>query len=160
MEAYLDDAKQIWQEFKKKLADRKFAALDSEAQLDHFQKNWSKFSGNFPLVLRYMIQLHKYHPKAFSKFIRKMQQKPYRNQLEYCERQADYVKYLYMETTPHYKAKDAQAIWKNAYDTLKTEIEVFEKAEKIVKEKLEKNNTSNSIERREELKALLKHLNK
>jgi hypothetical protein len=158
MDSYIDDAKRIWNEYKTKMGDSKFKKLDSEIQLSYFQKNNPSFAKNFSIVLRYMIQLQKYHPKAFKKFILKMQRHPYRTKLEYCERQADYVKYLYMETTPRYSAKDANAIWTNAYDILKKEVEVFDQAEKAVKEKLAKNNKSNSIERREELKKLLNSL--
>lgn len=160
MDTYKEDAKRIFKEFKQKCQETAFSQLTIEQQLAYFQKNYYEFNKNFPIVLRYMIQLKKFHMKAFEKFIKKMLKSPYRNKDEYCMRQADYIKYLYMETTSHYQMDDAQSVWTTAYDALKKEVEVFDKAEEIVKEKLEKNNAVDNISRREELKAVLKTLHK
>jgi bacterioferritin (cytochrome b1) len=129
-----------------------------ERQLEHYQKNNQRFASTFPIVLRYMIQLRMYHEKAFVKFIKKMQAKPYRSKLEFCERQADYVKYLYQELTPHYPENEAKRIWKQTYDMLEKEVKMFDDAEKKVKEKLEKNNITNENEKRNELKNILDKL--
>ena len=156
METYVKDAEAIWSDFNDRLKnDATFRDLDPDNQLEFYQKNHHRFTMSFPIVLRYMIQLRQFSKKAFVKFVKKMTAKPYRSELEYCERQADYVKYLFMELSPSHNMKEAQAIWKNTYDMLAKEVEVFKKAEEKVKEKLEKNNSQNNIEKRKELKKAL-----
>lgn len=156
METYVKDAETIWADFKTKLkTDKKFRELDVDDKLEYYQKKYHRFTMTFPIVLRYMIQLRQYNKNAFIKFIKKMTSKPYRSELEYCERQADYVKYMYMETTPRYQMKNAQTVWKQTYEMLKKEVEIFKEAEEKVKKKIEKNNNINNIEKRRELKAAL-----
>lgn len=156
MDTYVKDAEAIWSDFNERLKnDTAFRDLKSEDQLEFYQKNHHSFTMSFPIVLRYMIQLRQYSKKAFVKFVKKMASKPYRSELEYCERQADYVKYLYMELSSSHNMKEAQAIWKNTYDMLAKEVEVFKNAEDKVKEKLEKNDRQNNIEKRKELKKVL-----
>jgi hypothetical protein len=156
METYINDADDIWGNFKERLkTDPGFRNMNPDDQLNFYQKNYNRFTMAFPIVLRYMIQLRQFNKKAFAKFVKKMMANPYRSELEYCERQADYVKYLFMELSPSHNMKEAHAIWKQTYDMLAKEVEVFKKAEERVKEKLEKNNSQNSIEKRNELKTVL-----
>lgn len=156
METYINDADSIWDNFRERLkSDSEFRDMDPSDQLEFYQKNYNRFTMAFPIVLRYMIQLRKFNKKAFAKFVKKMMANPYRSELEYCERQADYVKYLFMETSHSHNMKEAQAIWKQTYDMLVKEVEVFKEAEEKVKNKLEKNNSQNSIEKRKELKTVL-----
>jgi hypothetical protein len=156
METYVNDAEEIWADLKNRLKDdSSFKKLDDDGRLEFYQKNHHTFTMTFPIVLRYMVQLRQYHKKAFIKFIKKMTAHPYRSELEYCERQADYVKYLYMELTPRYTMDKVREIWKQTYDMLKNEVDVFKKAEKTVKEKNEKNNNMNNMEKRKELKEAL-----
>ena len=156
MEAYVNDAERIFNDFKHRLkTDSKFSSLNIDEQLDYYQKQHHNFAMSFPITLRYMIQLRQYNKKAFTKFIKKMHSKPYKSELEYCERQADYVKYLYMETSGDHNMKKAQEVWKNTYDMLAAEVEMFKKTEEKVKKKMEKNNNQNNIEKRIELKKAL-----
>lgn len=156
MDTYIRDAETIWVDFKQKSReDVKFRELPDEARLEYYQKKYHNFAMSFPIVLRYMVQLGQYSKKAFTRHVKKMKTNPYRSELEYCERQADYVKYLYMELSPSHDVTSAQKMWKDTYDMLAREVEVFKKTEEIVKKKLEKNNSQNSMERRQELKRLL-----
>lgn len=156
MDQYISDADNIWVDFKKRSkSDVKFNELNIDEKLDYYQKRYHSFTVTFPIVLRYMIQLGQYSTKAFRKYVKRMQTNPYRSELEYCERQADYVKYLFMECSNSHNVQDAQKIWQNAYDLLAKEVEIFKQAEEKVKEKIGKNNSLNNIEKREELKRAL-----
>ena len=157
MDTYLSDADSIFNDFRNKIkTDHVFRDLSSDEQLEYYQKQNHEFAMTFPITLRYMIQFRQYNRKAFEKFIGVLTAKPYRSVLEYCERQADYVKYLYMETSTDYTDEIAEELWKKTYDILAAEVEMFEKSEKMIKDKSEKNDTMNDAERREELKMLLK----
>jgi hypothetical protein len=155
METYTKDAKNIWDDLHTRFKNKKFKELGVEEQLVFYQKQHQRFATTFPIVLRYMVQLRLYHEKAFIKFIKRMQSRPYHSKLEFCERQADYVKYLYRELYNHYSEKDCQEVWTQTYDALKKEVEMFEDAEKKVKLKLDKNNSINNTEKRNELKKML-----
>jgi hypothetical protein len=156
IQTYIKDAGEIWADIEdRNKNDSSFIKLNVDEQLDFYQKNYHQFTMTFPIVLRYMVQLRQFNKKAFIKFIKKMTSNPYKTELEYCERQADYVKYLYMELTPRYNTNEANDIWKQTYDMLSKEVDAFKKAEENVKQKLEKNNNFNSIEKRKELKEAL-----
>lgn len=153
---YVKDAMSIWSDFKKRMrSDSIFAELDIDKQLEYYQKLHHNFTMTFPIVLRYMIQLRKFSKKAFVKYLKKLRANPYKSELEYCERQADYVKYLYIELSDTHNMKEAQAMWQQTYDMLVAEVEIFKKANEKVKKKLEKSNVQNSLEKREELKKAL-----
>lgn len=160
METYIKDAEYIWSDFNKRLSDDMvFKDLHPDDQLEFYQKNYDRFTMTFPIVLRYMIHHRQYHTKAFSRHVKKMNDCPYRSELEYCERQADYVKYLFMVLNPKYNTKEANNVWTKTYDMLVNEIDMFKKAEERVRLKLEKNNIQNSIEKRAELKEALRFSN-
>jgi hypothetical protein len=156
METYLRDADEIWSDFNLRSKNSDFEQMDTNGIIEFYQKRNEKFAMTFPIVLRYMVQLNQYNRKAFERFIKKLTSNPYRTEMEYCERQADYIKYLYMEQNTHYKIKNAQVIWQQAYDMLAEEVKMFKEADKIVKQKLENSNNKNRLERREELREFLK----
>lgn len=159
MDTYVKDAEGIWADFQKRIRDKKFRGMNVDAQLEFYQKNYNRFTMTFPIVLRYMIQLKSYNKKAFMKFVRRLETNPYKSELEYCERQADYVKYLFMEMSPNHSMKEANATWQQTYDMLAKEVQMFKDAEDAVKNKLEKNNNQNNMEKRKELKLLLENVN-
>lgn len=159
MDAYKDDANTIYSDFRTKLRmDEQFRALDSVQQLSHIQKKYPQFAKTFPIVLRYMVQMQKFSSRAFERFIKKMKTKPYRSEEEFCERQADYVKYLFIETSHSHNTEDAKKVWTRTYETLLKEVKAFKQAEEQIKKKLDKTKQINSKERRHELKQLLKSL--
>lgn len=159
MDTYIQDAENIWTDFNYRYQnDTKFRQLSPINQLEFYQKNHSQFMMSFPIVLRYMIEMKSYNTKAFKKFIERLYKKPYKTELEYCERQADYVKYLYMECSKSHNMKDAQELWRQTYESLEREVNAFKRAEEQVKNRLDSANSQNSQERREELIKLLNQI--
>lgn len=157
MEYYVKEANDINKDFRRRLNTPEFKALGDEKWLAYYQKKNKKFATTFPIALRYMIQLGQYKEKAFRKFLKRLQHKKYKNEREYCERQADYVKYLYIEVTDHHDERMAKEVWTKTFDTLWKETIVFKEAEERIKKKNEKNEKTNALERRNELKELLKN---
>jgi hypothetical protein len=157
MDQYVKDAKMIYADYKVRIvSDDMFKKLNIEEKLDYYQRQYHDFTMTFPIVLRYMIQLDQYSTKAFVRFVKRLQKKPYKSELEYCERQADYVKFLHLELSNKHDDKEmAQKVWKQTYDMLVAEIKMFKEANEKVKLKTEKNNNQNNIEKREELKKYL-----
>jgi hypothetical protein len=163
---YLDDADEICkdvvdhfknnQSYSDKTEEEKLIYL--EDLLAKYQNKYKEFSMSFPIVLRYMVQMQQYNRKAFDRYIRRLYEKPYRSEEEYCKRQSEYVMYLYMEVNPRSKKKENEAIKKEVYDMLLKELNAFKEAQKKTKEEQEKNNRINNIERRKELKDILDKL--
>lgn len=55
------------------------------------------FGSSFPLILRWMVQMHKYSEKAFKKFLRKYSTANISSKKDFLILQADYIVYLYEE---------------------------------------------------------------
>ena len=156
---FLDKANEIYKDFKNKTKkDLNFSKISPDDQLDYFQKKYKHFSLTFPIVLRYMVQLKWYSTKAFTQFLKKLKTNPYRSEDEYCKRQADYVKYLYMDINKHMGMHKANEVWQSTYNKLQLEVEMFKKMSEEVKQKNKKNEIKNREERREELKKLLDNM--
>lgn len=152
MDKYINDADTIFADAQNRINTPYFKSLSSEAQLEFYQKRYTSFGMTFPVVLRYMIQLGLYDRTAFTRYIERMTLMPYRSELEYCERQADYIMYLY---SAKLGGTDNQDIWKETYDLLVKELAMFKQANETVKKRIEQNSSTNNDERRSELKKLL-----
>ncbi len=156
MDTYLADADKIWADFKHRCRnDDVFSCMNSEDQLSYYQRLYGSFASTFPIVLRYMIQMKQYSSVAFNKHLKKLQSKPYKSESEYCERQADYVMYLYIELTNEHDEMKKKKIWRSAYKMLMDETAAFKKAHEQVKQKAEANSKLSLSEKRDELKKLL-----
>ena len=62
------------------------------------------FGSSFPLILRWMVQMHRYSDHAFKKFLRKYSTAEISSKKEFLILQADYLVYLY-EENKHYDKK-------------------------------------------------------
>jgi alpha-galactosidase/6-phospho-beta-glucosidase family protein len=158
MEKYVEDAEKIWKDFKQRCKDPSFATLTGDMRVDFYQKNHMEFARLFPIVLRYMVQFGVFKTKCFKQLIERMRKHPYRSKDEFCERQADYVKYLCLECKERCSIKDANIVWKQVYDSLKKETDAFTEADRIMEEESKKKEKQNNIEKRKELKELMVNL--
>lgn len=154
IDVYANDANTILEDYKNRILDPEFKSLAVEKQIEYYHRNYESFATAFPTVLRYMVQFNLYSEKALRKHIKRLRSNPFRSMEEYCERQADYVKFMYMYLNGVSESK-AQPIWESVYKVFIDEYEALKKSETIVKENLEKNKAADSARRREELKSLL-----
>jgi hypothetical protein len=99
--------------------------------------------------------LGQYRKKAFDKYLKKIKASPWNSEEGYLEAQADYVKYLYMEMTPHYKPGDVARIKQDAFEALKKEREDMKAMYETTKKRLEEEGNKQLEERREELRQML-----
>lgn len=102
----LDDiikiANNIWHEVKKHpdIHDEK----KSENIYHNIYNKYHEFGSSFPLILRWMVQMHKYSEKAFKKFLIKYSSANISSKKDFLILQADYIVYLY-EENKHYDKK-------------------------------------------------------
>jgi hypothetical protein len=156
VDVYVKDAEKMWAHFKMLMTtDPAFRKKDPEDQLGFFQRTYPRFCKLFPIVLRYMIQAYQFDTGAFIRFVRKLEACPYKNEDEYCQRQADYVKYLYLRKIKNYKIADANSVWKDTYDILSEETRLFKEANEKVQRRQTELSAKNSAEKRAELRNLL-----
>ena len=163
IEKYTADAKVIYKDVVQHFTGfAEYDTLSNEKQmkyledlLEYYQAEHPRFATTFPIVLRYMVQIQQYDEKAFVKYLKRLQAMPYKTEEEYCQRQSEYIMYLHMAMNPKSKKKENQSVRKEACALLVAEVTAFKDAREKAKEKQEKNNGMNNIEKRAELKKLL-----
>lgn len=129
----VDEANKIWGEVKKMPVDN----LDSvDRILSDLRRTHREFSISYPIVLRYMVQMKAYSPKALRTFLERMKYHPVRSHDDYLESCVDYITILYKQTQGHWDRREAENVRKNIRQTLFTEREKmkkdFERIEEIV----------------------------
>lgn len=120
------EADQMWQITKGKnlkIGDEK----STSALMNDFRETNPQICQSYPIVLRYMVEMQEYTSKAFFTYLQKINSKPWKNEEEYLDSQADYVVILYKDIHPRWKTNDVNQLWKNIRDSLKKETEVFKK---------------------------------
>ena len=135
--------------------DPDFVKLSANDKLMYYHRNSANIVKKFPIIFRYMCETGQFHPSAMRQYIDKLKVKPYKTEEEYCERNADYVKFLYIATHAHYSLKEANKLWSDAKRALTEELADFKKRLDDIKKENEDMKSVNAYERRAELK---KHL--
>lgn len=152
----VDEAVKINKDYKERSATPQFAALSVQQKYEFYQRNHPSFAKMFSIPLRYMVEIGMFSKKAFRKQVENMHNNPYTNKTEYCERQADYVLYLYRSQGK--SLKDATQRRQDVLDALLKEINAFDIAEKKIKERNDHDEKEHAAERRAELIAMLMNL--
>ena len=162
LEDSVKDANLLWKVYKDHTKkDPDFRNKDPDKRLSDYQKLFPRFFHSYPIVLRYMIAYEKFYTKAFVKYIKKLQNVPVRSMDERIERYADYVKYLYRETTKakgmSYDSKYAAELKTDVYQTLLKEKTDFEENYKKSQHAVDKLIEINQQEKRKKLIEYLQH---
>jgi hypothetical protein len=158
----LSEADGIWSSLKKYVqADPKFKDKPDEEKIEIFQKNHKEFYQEFPIVCRYMICMGQYKKKAFQRYLKKVKSlivpEPGDRAKNYMEdqwvrRQADYIRYLWEEyQVKKINMKEAQAVWKQAYEALTKEFSEFRDMHKTIEDRLKKETNVNNAQAAREL---------
>ena len=146
---------EIWKNFKTDLKKNTDNRVYREKQLSYFQSKYKDFSIKFPIQLRYMIMFSEYHPEAFKLYLKKLNTCYYKTKEEWCERQADYIKYLYMKLRRNYNSNQLSVVWNDTKKKLVKEFDDFETSYKEKEIQLEEEKKKISEARRQELKTFL-----
>ena len=151
------DANKLWDDIKKRIKDNEeFFKLDDSKKVEIYQNSEFKhFYNTYPIVCRYMICMGQFSNKAFRRFLVKSsnvakqpikREKGY-NEDQWVQRQADYIRYLWESFQPtRFSKKESDAIWRNAYETLKKEFSNFRKMHEDVSNKLKEEKKLNKKE--------------
>lgn len=93
------------------------------------------FGSSFPLILRWMVQMHKYSTKSFKKFLVKYSTADISSKKDFLILQADYIVYLYEENT-HYDKKHINLYREFIIKQLLDEEEQIKKIDEEMKQEL------------------------
>lgn len=97
-------------EFTELLKNEKFKAESPDTRLVSFQKKYGQLNKLFPIPLRYMIEHESYDSTAFKKYLTALDKTPYKSKEEFCNRQADYLYFLYLEINKDVMTKEPHSL--------------------------------------------------
>lgn len=115
-----------------KVLDETYELTDeakADALLTRLRKEHKDFALTLPLVLRVMVQMKRYKPKALERYLKKMavDMKNWKTRRDFIESQADYMIILYKTENPRYNTKRVQEMRSDIVKQLLAEEEDFTK---------------------------------
>lgn len=151
------EGRMIFVDFSERLKQPEFSQLDPQSQYEYYMKIYPDFARSNPIILRY-ITLNMFSEKAVFLYLMRCYEQPIKTNEDYCERQADFVKYLYHCTTP-IRGEKLNDIWKETRNLLMDEIKKFdEDRDRIKAERLSRQDANDEIKRETIKIALTKRL--
>lgn len=132
--------------------DESFSVLSYQAKYEYYMKKYIDYARSYPIIVRYIASFGMYHPKAVRLYLKKCFSTPMNDDEEFCNRQADYVKYLYMYCNPHMSRTKLNEIWAHTKKSMMNEMEINRKEKKIVRDRRKKNEGVNNTTRRDNAK--------
>lgn len=152
----IDEGKKIYSDYCKRVKnDEQFKSLSHQARYEYYMKMNIDFARQHPLILRHIASYGMFSAKAIKLYFQKCFRNNTNSDEEYCERQADFVKYNYMYSGKHVPQNKLNEIWAQTKKHMMDELEATAKEKKMIKEQREKNKNSNDIVRRENVKRLI-----
>ncbi len=120
---------------------------------------YESFGSAYPVVLKYMTQRLSYNEVAFEKFLRKQAQDPGKGMEGFIEHQANYVKYLYLESCKtahkHPNMKEANKLRNDEFQLLNSVRKDLELSKKKAENEFEEESVHHLSEKRKELLAFV-----
>lgn len=151
------EANKIYADYVKRMKnDSQFQGLSGQARFEYYMKIYIDFARQYPIILRHIASFGMHSEKAIRLYMKKCYNTQTDTDEQYCERQADFVKYLYMYSGRRCTQNKLNDVWTHTKKHLMDELAASKKERSIIKERREKNKDSNDIERRANVKRLLK----
>jgi hypothetical protein len=156
IEDVITEGAKIYADYRKRIeSDEQFKSLSHQARYEYYMKMNIDFARQHPLILRHIASYGMFSKKAVKLYFQKCFRNNTQNDEEYCERQADFVKYNYMFSGKHMPQNKLNEIWTHTKKHMMDELAASKREKKMIKEQREKNKNSNNIARRENVKLLL-----
>lgn len=148
-------ANEIW-EVVKPLRLTPWMSQPYDIKVDMFHKKFPKFCTTFPVVIKYMINDGIFSRKAFDQYLNKLKNASPRTKEEWAERQADYVKYCFLDIDKKPgKMKRAVHVWKEVKQGLMEDMDDMTKEMETAKKNADAEIKELADKRREELKNMV-----
>lgn len=123
-------AEKMFKEVKQLYKQKEWNEKKESDKMSHFRGMdvlFADFMNKFKIVSRYMILYKEYSTKVFERYLRKLKNIGYKSPEQYAEREADYVKWLYMHYNPHLQLNLYQEVWTKTKKSLMSEKDEFKK---------------------------------
>ncbi len=140
----------IWKEVKASGVGKDDDA-GNDALLKRLQEEYRDFGQSFPLVLRWMVQVRSYHPKAFEKYLLQHSGLRLDSREDFLKLQAEYLVCLFRAKVAHADEREVKQYRENIIRALLEEDEEFMRVSKEVDEEMEKRAQAVDKERRQSL---------
>lgn len=156
IERVINEANIIYGDYKRRMKDdEQFSNLSHQAKYEYYMKIYIDFARQNPIILRYIASFGMHSPKAIKMYLKKCYNTKLDTDEAFAERQADFVKYLYMDIQKHMDMNKAHEIWRHTKDHILAEIQINKKEMEKIKTQRGKNKEYNDIARRENVKHLI-----
>ena len=133
--------------------DKQFAQLDPQSKYEYYLKGFPDFARSNPIILRY-ITLGMFSSKAVFCYLKRCYERQIMTDEDYCERNADFVRFLYHFNTK-IRGAELEKIWHDTKRLLMEELEeIAKEREKIKAERASRSSNSDDV-RREAFKAVI-----
>ena len=155
-DAAIKEAIHIFKGYQRRMKeDTQFAALGYQDRFDYIMKQHVDFTRSFPVVVRIICTVGLFHPKALKLYISKCQAKKADTDEAFAERQADYVKYVYMYSFKGMARNKLQAIWRDTKESILEEMKHHKKSLEAIQKRREAAKSDNLQIRRNRLRTML-----
>lgn len=119
------------------LVQQKTLDDERDRQYEVYQARHPELTTSYPLVVRLMIQAGEYHSGVFRRFLKHIEQHPWRNEPEYFDRFAMYMQMLHKQSHPQASPAELSYTRERARRMLTEEKDRFkalaEQSDKVVK---------------------------
>jgi len=157
LEFIINEMNTIWKEFKKsnifnkpyETTELRYKAIDEN--YDRVTSAHKELLQAYPTVLRHMLQDGRYHPEAFSKYLKRLSVRPWKSDEERMDSYADYYIILYKQMNNKYDNKLVKEEKKRYRQILQDEHDKFIELHKEWKEKIDKQEEKYEKERYDEM---------
>ncbi len=154
------EANKIWAKCVKVIKTAKPYIISEETAdqlLADMRRQHADFAKAYPIVLRYMCQMQRFHINAFKKYLLRVQQNPWKSQEEYLDSQTDYCVLLYKETTPRWNQREVAHIRTQTRKMLQDEHDTFKKYTEEYSKKVEDDEKRFAIDKDGALRRFIEH---
>ena len=132
--------------------DSVFRDLAYQPKYEYYMKMYTDFARQYPIIMRYLASFGMYSSKAVRQYLKKCNITVIQTDEDYAERQADFVKYLYMDLRPHMDRRKLNTIWQQVKNEILSELKTRKAELKKIKDVREKNKDSNASLRLQNVK--------
>lgn len=158
MQVSVESEKQVTVDELVGIADAIYADARAGMTLETGSKKYPEFAKSYPIVHKYIFKSLLYYSSVFRQWLVKFAKNPFKNEDEYLEHQADYVRRLFHKQNPKARPQDARDVFTQTLLTLKKERDDFKAALEEVKLAVERRDQLLGDKNRRELAEYIKNM--
>ena len=133
--------------------DEKFINANDADKLKQIPLEFQRFHADFPVVTKYLVCMGQFNMKAYLRYMELVTTPPTEKEKTmdkeelWIQQQAKYVQFLWESYQKGKESRlESNRVRREAYDTLKKEMEEFKEMQDTIKEELKEENTINKKE--------------